>query len=565
MAFGQKSCKVPIMRAIKLGSWRLGILVLVCGCNGIAVRDAGTGTEAASGGALGGAAAATSTTSGGVRVVGSTGRTIGADLGGSSGSSLVVVAATGGAGGNASTGQYMTGQGGSFVVSSSDRTTVHGGSSSIVSGSGVTGGTTSMPIQVGTPIGVVYAAKRPGGVMLGNCTGHLLALDKQDNLIAVGPRTAHDLSQPDPGPALLKLSPSGQELQLKEYPDAVMPEVLAVDSTGAVIMAGQLYRTVSFGVSTLQAVQNGFYLAKIDSSGNEVWAKAVTRPDTFWLRGITVDVAGNIYVGGSQDDMSAGWLEHAYVARYSADGTENWHQQFSNTNSTANAHGLAFLSSGALVVAGAFNGTMQVGPTVLKTTATSLGYESYNGWFTQLAAATGSPSGTQRFGGTLFDLANAVGVTRSDGIRLAGTLSGASIVAGVSAEANIDGSPFVADVNASGQGQWVRLLGNLGSVFSAATGYKDRTVAVGRFDTDEWIASGNVDNSSAFVSIVENDGTVSQQSTYPTRSNGASAVVTDSHGGVWVSGEFIGTVAFGTKTLQSTDYQLFLVKLNPTP
>lgn len=469
------------------------------------------------------------------------------------------------------------------ATTSADSVRASGGASSAAGGTswfgiggtggtpkGGTGGATVAPTTgfAGTTtqpgaLRVSFAAARPGGILLGNQLSQLLGCDGKNNLSAIGPRLSHDLSQADPGPRLSRLSPQGEELDSQEFPDAVTPEVIAVDSKGARILAGQLYRAVNFGVTPLAPVENGYFLVKLDSVGKEVWARRIETPDTFWLRDLAVDASDDIYVSGAQTDMTDGWQEHATISKYTAStGERVWNQQYRNTNSTGTANGLAILPTGAIAVAGAFNGKMQVGSVLLTTGATSQGYESYNGWFARLNASDGTPSGVQRFGGTIFDMANAVGVTSSGSMRLAGQLSGTSTIAGTSIEAQAKGSPFVAEVGEDDNAKWIRVFGKRGMVFDAATDALNRTIAVGRFDPDDYTGD-NLDESPAFVAVVDAAGTLSQLLTFTTRSNGAHAVATDKLGGVWVSGEFIGTTSFGAFELTATNYQVFLIRLSP--
>lgn len=419
---------------------------------------------------------------------------------------------------------------------------------------------------VGTGLYVSHAAMYPGGVLLGNNTGLLLSMYRTSYLVTVGPRVAHDSSQSDPGPRIAKVSADGSQFDVREYPEANMPELMTVDSTGAVVLAGQLYRSMSYGGPSIGPVTHGYYLVKLDASGNQLWARAVERPDVFWLRTLVVDQADNIYLGGEQADMSPGWYGHAHIAKFSADGSSLWQQQFQNTNSTGDINEITLFADGSVAVAGAFNGTMTVGSQSLTTTATAYGYQSYNGWFAQLAASDGRPLVVQRFGGAICDYANAIGITSTGRLRLAGVLSGQSSILGVTTSVHAEGSPFVAEVDVDSGCTWIRKLGTCGAVFAAATGDNDRTIAVGRFNAEsEGCETSSSIDAPAFAAVVEADGTLSQLFTFRTQSNGASAVVLDGEGGAWITGEFTGTVAFGDYTLEVPDYQNFLIKLSSMP
>ena len=78
---------------------------------------------------------------------------------------------------------------------------------------------------------------------------------------------------------------------------------IALDSTGNIYITGGFSSTnLVFGATTLTNIgvspYNTIYLAKLDSAGNPLWAKAVHGGFSQASQGIAVDFAGNSYIAG---------------------------------------------------------------------------------------------------------------------------------------------------------------------------------------------------------------------------------------------------------------------------
>ena len=493
-----------------------------------ATGSAGTGGSAGAGG--GGASGA----GGGPAGNGGRGGTGGsAGSGGVGGTGVGGVGGTGGSGGSVGTG----GRGGTGGVAGSGT-----GGSGGAGGSGGSGGS-----------GGAGALHVTSTIALPNFQGspHLVAVDSQDTLILVGPAAASDTE--DPGPRV-SWNPRQGQISVVTFANAITPAAIAVDPSRNLWLAGQLFRAVSFGGPTLQPVDNGYYLVRLGPGGSHDLSKAVTRTGSVWIRRVLADAQGNIYVVGGMYSTGSPLTQSAFVTKFTSDGVETYNREFPGQGTSAFANDVA-VANGEVYIVGTFNAPLQIGTTTLTLPATSID----GGFVAALDADTGTPKRALRFGGPDFDVGNGIEVTSTGALRISGLISGAATVGGVNVQATAMGSAFVAELTAAGAGNWVKLLEGDGHVFAADTNGADHTFAVGYLQGA---------TKQTFVADVVSDGsaTLPLRVTTADDTNGGQCVAADRHGGAWVTGDFKGSINFGTGAISSggaSTFGDFLVHLEP--
>jgi hypothetical protein len=111
---------------------------------------------------------------------------------------------------------------------------------------------------------------------------------------------------------------------------------ITVDNSGNVIITGEFAGTASFGSFSLTSLYGSIdvFTAKLDNSGNFLWAKKGSA--RFTDRGIDVgcDPAGNIYVTGQFNDTITFDIVHyntifnaIFLIKYDGLGNEQWFQK----------------------------------------------------------------------------------------------------------------------------------------------------------------------------------------------------------------------------------------------
>jgi hypothetical protein len=517
---------------------------------------AATGGGSASGGAGGGTAGAAGSEGPGGQGGGGGASTVGP--GGGAGGQAGAGGPGGGAGGQAGAGgrgggagQIGTGGRGGAAGGRGGAATGGNGGAGGQAGSGAAGGAGGGQASLRLTLAELAPASQLASL------GLLVAVDAQDTAVAIGPLATN--ANQDPGPAISWLPRQGARRRMT-FANAVTPKAMAVGPGDALWLTGDLFRPVTFGGPTLPAVENSHYLVKLGADGSHGFSVAVARSASPNLQGITVDGDGNSYVVGAYyvNPPTGGLTSSVMVAKFSPTGGELWNRSFPGTESSAYAADVALAPNGDVVIAGGFAGQVTFGATQLTSQSAMSG--GYNGFVAVLDPANGDPRRAFRFGGTVFDLANSVEVSAAGVVRIAGELSGASMVGGVNGSALAGGSPFIAELSLTGVGSWVRVVSGRGAVFGADTNTAGRTFAAGFVD----VGDGTVRES--VVAAVGSDAVL----TIPSQvnigeGNGATSAAADRHGGVWIGGELRGSATFGTTTLTAPNGEPgnFLLHLEP--
>jgi hypothetical protein len=311
---------------------------------------------------------------------------------------------------------------------------------------------------------------------------------------------------------------------------------------------------VSFGAQTLQPVDNGYYLVKLGPDGTQVSGTAVSRDAITTPTSIAFDVDGNAYVAGGLLSTSNGLKGTVFVTKFSPSGSQIFDATFVGSDSQAIAQDIAIEPSGDIVIAGFFNGELSFGTTKLN----SLAGASTNGFVAVLRGTDGVSKSAFSFGGTTLDKAETLQVVGTHQLRLAGEVSGKSNIGGATLQAEPAGSSFLAEISDSGTLEWVSLISGSSVILGADTNSAGRTFIAGRMHgaiESTFVAAAERANSLQILSLTK---------TY--EGSGATSCAVDHQGGVWVAGEFQGTVDFGTGPLSGTDPTMptnFLVHFTP--
>lgn len=287
---------------------------------------------------------------------------------------------------------------------------------------------------------------------------------------------------------------------------------IAVDNLGYTYLTGEFTATVSFGDTSLTSAGNvDFFLVKLDTLGNVMWARRGGGTLTDRGYGLTLDADGNIYVTGHYfgaadfsgiNLTSAGNLDNL-VAKFDNDGNLIWIRDGKSV-SQVSSRGIALDGSGNVFVAG-------------------------------------------YFGSTTVDSVN------FDGVKIL-TNGGRDI--------------FIAKYNNAGVIQWARSAG------SAASGEEGRGMAidpngnpvmVGIFvDTANFSGTQLISNggSDIFIAKYNTDGTLLWvKNAGGPRTDAADGVGIDSLGNIYVTGYFDSTAFFGTTQITGVDRdEVFLAK-----
>jgi hypothetical protein len=163
--------------------------------------------------------------------------------------------------------------------------------------------------------------------------GNAVALDSKGNVILVGTYRGEAMFEGvalEPSPVaennifVAKLDPSGEVLWAKGFggPGEETAIALAVGKDDSIAVTGWYTNEMSFGNETLMAEgQVDAFLAKLDAGGSPLWARSFGGPGTHKARAVAVDAMGNVVVTGNyaMGDINLGDIQ--LIAPY--DDTED--------------------------------------------------------------------------------------------------------------------------------------------------------------------------------------------------------------------------------------------------
>ncbi len=142
-------------------------------------------------------------------------------------------------------------------------------------------------------------------------------------------------------------------------------EGIAVDAGGNIYIAGSFRETVTFGSTTLSAAYNDVFVAKMDPSGNWLWATSAGGSLSDYALDIAVDQDGNCFVtGGFEDIAEFGSTtltvnpedtmgRDIFIAKLDTDGDWLWARRAGGADPD-DGKGIACDSSGNCYVTGVF-------------------------------------------------------------------------------------------------------------------------------------------------------------------------------------------------------------------
>jgi hypothetical protein len=354
---------------------------------------------------------------------------------------------------------------------------------------------------------------------------------------------------------------------------------MGVDAQGGIVIAGYFGPTLTFGTTLYALGATDYFLVKIDSTGQPVWAKhfgsAVNDSATFPLQ-IAVDATGQIALAGTANgaiDFGGGPLYGAskqtdhdvVVARFDDQGNHLWSHRYGTSPRPQVATQVAFSMEGDVLVGGWFQGQIDFGGGALPIQLDT----AQNGFVARLDRDSGAHVWSHAID-TIQSTdvgALATGATSKTGtVLVAGTVDGAVEVGGVGGPTLAGSGVYLARFDDTGtytSGAAVNATGSshataatfdrLGDVL--VTGTFAGTMQLG--DTPAINAAAGMDS---FLLKLDPTGVPLWSMALPT-----THVVVDAVPNVVLTGSFTGTVDLGRGTLTSAGGDdIILAKLDPS-
>lgn len=328
----------------------------------------------------------------------------------------------------------------------------------------------------GTP-GEVLWAKQLGSN--GSDYGYAIAVDNEDNLIAVGYFSgqivaAEGIELESAGQLDVYVakfaSSTGQLLWARRFGGA-MSDVghdVAVDSSNNIYISGKFEGAVDFGDGAKQATGSDAFVLKLDSHGSFVWARQISgtgedRAFSIAVNGDAVAIVGS-YAGSMTIDgrtfPNSGSDDIFVLDVSAASGATSWVKTFGGPGSDV-ARSVAVDGSRNVVLTGGFIGTVNFEGTVL----TSPDFIS-NVFLLKLAADNGARLLAKRLGGEGHAMGEGLAVDATNNILVIGVFRGTGDFGcpdrPTSSQANLT-DIFLAKYTQAGSCSWVKAFTSTGT------------------------------------------------------------------------------------------------------
>jgi hypothetical protein len=246
---------------------------------------------------------------------------------------------------------------------------------------------------------------------------------------------------------LVKYDPAGNVIWAKQYGgvDGESGNGVAVDNSGNVYVTGwYTSANLVMGSYTLTNSASGstdIFIAKIDPSGNTIWAKSAGGSSADKGTGIAVDASGNVFTTGNfastTINFGTGALTNAgaattdfFLVKYDPNGNTLWSKSAGGSNSDGGTS-VAIDSLGNVYITGMFSSTsINFGTGALTNAASNtqdLFVAKYNG--------LGTAAWSVRSGGSLDDYGNSIAIKKNN-IYVTGGFNSASLALGTTTLTN---------------------------------------------------------------------------------------------------------------------------------
>lgn len=358
---------------------------------------------------------------------------------------------------------------------------------------------------------------------------------------------------------------------------------IAIDSAGNSYITGNFAGTAVFGSTVLTSLSDtgDIYVAKLDASGNWLWARRAGGIGFLYALGIATDSGGNCYITGSYYPVaefgtttltSVGWLD-IYVAKLDTNGNWLWAQSAGGPTNASYPTDLSYAigtdAGGNCYISGSFYVSATFGSTSLN----CFGDESNDDLFVAKLDSGGNWLWAVSAGGTAEDYAYGLYTDLAGTSYVAGSFCGNAAFGAINLVSSgfYDYEVFAAKLDSAGNWLWAVSAGGdnddrASAIYADGSGNSYLTGSFlqnATFGTTS-LSSSDFSWDDIFVAKLDSGGNwiwASQAGGYG--DDDANGIAVDNSGNCYVSGGFTGAAFFGTAALVSNGFNdIFAAKLD---
>ena len=347
---------------------------------------------------------------------------------------------------------------------------------------------------------------------------------------------------------------------------------IAADASGNSYVTGGFEGTATFGSTTLTSNgEEDIFIAKLDSSGNWLWAKKAG--GKYWDEGlgIAVDASGNIYITGYFDGtttfgsttLKSNGGTDIFIAKLDSRGNWLWATKAGGTGDDW-GYGIAVDTSGNSYVTGGFD--TRATASFDSITLTNKGVCNI---FVAKLNSSGNWLWVKNAGVTVANRGLDIAVGASGNSYITGYFYGTATFGATTLTSNGYYDIFVAKLDSSGNWLWVK---NAGGTYEnegrgIAVDASGNSYVTGWFEGSSNFGSTTLTSSGIsdiFIAKLDSNGNwLWAKKAGGTDYDGGSGIAVDASGNSYVTGDFEGTATFGATTLTSSgDSDIFIAKLD---
>ncbi|MBL7149500.1 MAG: SBBP repeat-containing protein [Candidatus Cloacimonetes bacterium] len=350
---------------------------------------------------------------------------------------------------------------------------------------------------------------------------------------------------------------------------------ITIDTAGNSYVTGLFRYTATFGsYSIICNGVNDIFIAKMDTSGNWLWASQAGGIDPDVGIGIAIDDFGCTYITGCFGDIanfgyfsltSNGWAD-IFIAKMDTNGNWMWATQAGGTQQDFGL-GITLDNAGNIYVTGSFTYPATFGSTTL----VSNGIEDI---FIAKLDVNGNWLWATQAGGTSDDSGYAITVDASGNSYVTGLFTGTATFGSFTLISSGDEDIFIAKMDVNGNWLWASQAGgddndrgeaitidDAGNSYVTGSFYGTAT-----FGSNTLISSGYYGESDIFVAKMDAYGNWQ----WATQAGGSYndlgyGITINTAGNSYVTGSFKNTATFGSYTLISSGYidsDIFVAKMD---
>lgn len=246
-------------------------------------------------------------------------------------------------------------------------------------------------------------------------------------------------------------------------------ESVTIDASGNVIVCGSFTDTATFGNTTLVAAGSAdIFVAKLDASGNFIWAKRLGGSAAETAYNVTTDAQRNIIFvgffrntadfdpGNGTANLTSEGAEDAYVCKLDSNGNYVWAKSFGSLNKDV-ASDVVTDPSGNVYVVGGFTLTVDFNPGPSTFNLTTKG--NSDGFVCKLNPA-GDFVWAKQIGNKGYDDALAVAFYGQDALYVAGYFNDTVTVGSTTLYSQGANDIFIYKADAAGNDGWIKSIGS---------------------------------------------------------------------------------------------------------